>query len=217
MPSSVPPHAANVGHVSESIVTGASVVDAGGFAGAPDDDAVPEDPPDDDAVPDDPPDEPPDEEEVLLFVVVASSPEHAMRMPPMVVTEARMEKRMVYLPEEEEDDTSRVQALEILLSWGVTTALLFLVVLTDEKRMSEERLENAWPIASRNLFIVWLGVLALPFHFARTRGRFFTLSPLTHLRWWLGLLMGLVAATVVALIDAAIMTAFAYATGQPID
>ena len=184
----------------------------------PDDEAVPDeppdDPPDDDAVPEDPPDEPPDEDVLLLLVV---SDEHAIRMPPMVVTEARMEKRMVYLPEEEEDDTSRVQALEILLSWGITTALLFVVVLTDERRMSEERLENAWPVASRNLFIVWLGILALPFHFARTRGRFFTLSPMTHLRWWLGLLMGLAAATVVALIDAAIMTAFAWAAGLPID
>lgn len=198
------------------MVTFASVVDTGGLVVPPDDDAVPDDPPDDDAVPDDPPDEPPDED-VLLFVVVASLPEHAMRMPPMVVTEATMEKRMVYLPEEEEDDISRVQALEILLSWGVTTALLFLVVLTDERRMSEERLENAWPVASRNLFVVWLGVLALPFHFARTRGRFFTLSPMTHLRWWLGFAMGLAAATVVALIDAAIMTAFAWAAGLPID
>jgi hypothetical protein len=123
----------------------------------------------------------------------------------------------VYLQEEERDDTSRVQALEILLSWAITTALLFLVVLTDEKRMSEERLENAWPVASRTLFLVWLGILALPFHFARTRGRFFTLSPRRHVGWWLGFLMGLAAATVVALIDAAIMTAFAYAAGLPLD
>lgn len=123
----------------------------------------------------------------------------------------------MYLPQEEEDDNSRVQALEILLSWGVTTALLFLVVLTDERRMSGERLENAWPVASRNLFLVWLGILALPFHFARTRGRFFTLSIRRHLGWWLGFGMGLAAALVVGLIDAAIMTAFAYAAGLPID
>lgn len=110
-----------------------------------------------------------------------------------------------------------MQALEILLSWAVTTALLFLVVLTDEKRMSEERLENAWPVASRDLFLVWLGVLALPFHFARTRGRFFTLDPRRHLWWWLGLLMGLVATVVVTLIATAVMTAFAYAAGLPLD
>jgi hypothetical protein len=200
-------------------VTGASVVDAGGLVVPPDDEAVPDEdavPDDDDVVPEEPPDDdPPDEDELLLLSVL--SDEQANRMPPMVVTEARTKKRMVYLPEEEEDDTSRVQALEILLSWGVTTALLFLVVLTDEKRMSEERLENAWPIASRNLFLVWLGILALPFHFARTRGRFFTLDPLRHLGWWKGFVMGITAAVVVGLIDAAIMTAFAYAAGLPID
>jgi hypothetical protein len=110
-----------------------------------------------------------------------------------------------------------VQALEILLSWAVTTTLFFLVVLTDERRMSEERLENAWPVASRNLFIVWLGVLALPFHFARTRGRFFSLDVRKHFGWWKGFLMGLLAGTIVTLIDAAIMTAFAYAAGLPLD
>ena len=77
---------------------------------------------------------------------------------------------LVVLDDECKPDTG-VQALEILLSWAVTTLLLFLVVLTDERRMSEERLENAWPVASRDLFLVWLGILALPFHFARTRGR----------------------------------------------
>lgn len=108
-------------------------------------------------------------------------------------------------------------ALEILLSWAITTALLFVVVLTDEKRLSEDRLEHAWPVASRNLFLVWLGVLALPFHFARTRGTFFTLDVRRHLGWWKGFLMGLVAGTLVTLIDVAIMTAFAYAVGLPLD
>jgi hypothetical protein len=108
-----------------------------------------------------------------------------------------------------------VEALEILLSWAITTALLFVVVLTDEKRMSEERLEEAWPRASRDLFLVWLGVLALPFHFARTRGRFFSFA--RHLGWWKGFAMGLVASVVVGLINAAIVTAFAYAAGLPLD
>lgn len=110
-----------------------------------------------------------------------------------------------------------MQALEILLSWAVTTALLFVIVLTDEKRMSEERLEQAWPIASRNLFLVWLGVLALPFHFARTRGRFFTFSIRAHLGWWIGFGMGIAGAVVVILIDLAVMNAFAYAFGLPMD
>ena len=110
-----------------------------------------------------------------------------------------------------------MQALEILLSWAVTTALLFLVVLKDEKRMSEERLENAWPVASRTLFLVWLGVLALPFHFARTRGRFFTLDVRRHLRWWLGFLIGFLLMIIVTVIVTAVMTAFAYAAGLPLD
>jgi hypothetical protein len=110
-----------------------------------------------------------------------------------------------------------VQALEILLSWAVTTTLLFIIVLEDEKRMSEERLEGAWPVASRNLFLVWLGVLALPFHFARTRGRFFTSDPRRHLGWWKGFGMGLAGGLVVTLIDVAVMTAFAYAAGLPLD
>jgi hypothetical protein len=81
--------------------------------------------------------------------------------------------------------------------------------------MSEERLENAWPVASRNLFLVWLGILALPFHFARTRGRFFSVRG--HLRWWGGFLLGLIVAVLVALVDAAVMTAFAWAAGLPLD
>jgi hypothetical protein len=110
-----------------------------------------------------------------------------------------------------------VQALEILLSWAVTTALLFVVVLTDERRMPEDRLEQAWPPASRDLCLVWLGILALPFHFARTRGRFFSLSLRGHLGWWKGLFMGLVFAILVGLVNAAVVTAFAYATGLPLD
>lgn len=108
-----------------------------------------------------------------------------------------------------------MQALEILLSWAVTTLLLFVVVLTDEKRMTEERLEEAWPPASRDLFLVWLGILALPFHFARTRGRFFSVR--RHLGWWLGFVMGLVAAILVGLVNVAVVTAFDYAAGLPID
>jgi len=110
-----------------------------------------------------------------------------------------------------------VLAVELLLSWAVTTLLLFVVVLTDEKRLSEERLEDAWPVATRTLLLVWLGVIALPFHFARTRGRFFTLSPRRFLGWWKGFAMGIAAGIVVTLIDAAIITAFDYAAGLPTD
>ena len=54
-------------------------------------------------------------------------------------------------------------------------------------------------------------------HFARTRGRFFSLSVRRHLGWWKGFAMGLLAGVVVTLIDAAIVTAFDYAAGLPID
>jgi len=107
--------------------------------------------------------------------------------------------------------------LELVISWAVTTTLLFLIVLTDEKRMSEERLEEAWPPATRTLVLVWLGILALPFHFARTRGRLFTTNPRRFVGWWIGLGLGLVASVLVALIDTAVVTAFAWAVGLPID
>lgn len=110
-----------------------------------------------------------------------------------------------------------MRTIELLLSWFVTTALLFVVVIADERRMSEERLERAWPPASRDAAIVALGILALPFHFARTRGRFFTLSAREHLRWWLGLALGLALSVAVTLVNAAVVAAFDYAAGLPID
>lgn len=110
-----------------------------------------------------------------------------------------------------------MQTLELLISWAVTTALLFVVVITDERRMSEARLERAWPPASRDAAIVALGVLALPFHFARTRGRFFTVSLREHLGWWLGFALGLVFSVLVSLVTAAVVAAFDWAVGLPID
>lgn len=104
-----------------------------------------------------------------------------------------------------------------MISWAVTTTLLFLIVLTDERRMSEERLEEAWPPATRTLVLVWLGLLALPFHFARTRGRFFTTDLHRFASWWMWFIIGLLAAVLVALVDTAVVTAFAFAAGLPID
>lgn len=110
-----------------------------------------------------------------------------------------------------------MRTIELLLSWVVTTALLFVIVIVDERRMPEERLERAWPPSSRDAAIVALGVLALPFHFARTRGRFFTVSPREHLRWWLGFAMGLAFAVLVSLVNAAAIAAFDLAAGLPLD
>lgn len=61
---------------------------------------------------------------------------------------------------------------ELLVSWIVTTALSFAVVITHERRIGGERLERAWPPASRDAAIVAFGPLALPFHFAKTLGHF---------------------------------------------
>ena len=58
-----------------------------------------------------------------------------------------------------------VEVLELVASWVVTTALSFVVVLFDERRMGEARLERAWPRASRDAALVLLGILAVPFHF----------------------------------------------------
>lgn len=78
--------------------------------------------------------------------------------------------------------------------WLVTTGLTFLVVILDERRMAKKddvRLEDAWPPTSRDAAIISLGPLALPFHFARTRGRFF--DPRRFHLWLLGFGMGIVA------------------------
>lgn len=108
-----------------------------------------------------------------------------------------------------------MEALELLVSWVATTSLAFLVVLLDERRSTEARLERAWPPTSRAAAIVALGPLAIPFHFARTRGRFFRASE--HLRWWLGLLLGFLAMTLVLVVSAAIVYAFDLASGLPTD
>ncbi len=65
-----------------------------------------------------------------------------------------------------------MDVLEILVSWAVTTAFMFAVVILDERRMDQRddpRLERAWPPSSRASAIVGFGVLALPLHFLRTR------------------------------------------------
>lgn len=92
------------------------------------------------------------------------------------------------------------EVVELLGSWALTTALTFAVVIAHERLMSEERRERAWPPASRDAAIVAFGPLALPFHFARTLGRFFTFRALEHVKWWLGFAMGLAIAVVISLL-----------------
>lgn len=93
---------------------------------------------------------------------------------------------------------------ELLVSWAVTTALSFAVVIAHERVMGEERLERAWPPASRDAAIVAFGSLALPFHFAKTLGHL--RSPAGALWILLGLAAGLVAAFLVLLASGAVVS-----------
>lgn len=105
------------------------------------------------------------------------------------------------------------QVIELLLSWIVTNALTFAVVILDERRMDEERLERAWPPASRDAAIVGFGLLALPFHFARTRGDWKTARGLRNRV--LGLALGIVVAILVALLSGLVISGIEWALGLP--
>lgn len=107
------------------------------------------------------------------------------------------------------------QIIEWLVSWAVTTALTFVVVLADERRLSAERLARAWPIASRTLTIVYLGVLSLPFHFAKTRGHFKSARGVAGVM--LGFMAGLGAAVVVTLASGLVTMGVDWVLGIPID
>jgi hypothetical protein len=92
------------------------------------------------------------------------------------------------------------ELVELLVSWVVTTALSFVLVIWDERRLARarpERLERAWPPSSRDSALVAFGVLALPLHFARTRGH---LRSFGGAAWVLiGLLEGVVAIALIGL------------------
>lgn len=105
------------------------------------------------------------------------------------------------------------QVIELVLSWVVTSTLTFAVVIFDERRLSDERLERAWPSVTRDFVLVYLGVLAIPFHFARTRGTW------TSARGILGRILGFGAGIVVALLvvltSGLLITAIAWVLGLP--
>jgi hypothetical protein len=105
--------------------------------------------------------------------------------------------------------------IELVLSWAVTTTLLFVVVVTDERRLPPERLARAWPATSRDAAIVAFGILALPIHFMRTRGHFGGLRGVLGILK--GLVMGVAGVAIVTLINAAVLTAFAFAAGLPLE
>jgi len=59
--------------------------------------------------------------------------------------------------------------LSLVIPWAASIALLFLIVVRDERRMPSDMLARAWPSSTRASAIVCFGLLALPVHFGRTR------------------------------------------------
>src|SRR5690242_4922003 len=107
------------------------------------------------------------------------------------------------------------EVVGLVLSWIVTNALTFLVVIVDERRMDEATLERAWPSSSRDAAIIAFGILALPIHFAKTRGHLRTLRGV--LGFPLGLGMGVIAVFVVALVSGLVLEGAARLFGLPSD
>lgn len=105
------------------------------------------------------------------------------------------------------------EVIALALSWLVTTALTFLVVIVDERRLSEEELERAWPPSSRDAAIVAFGPLALLAHFVRTRGHLKSARGIVGFP--LGLLMGLVAIALVAFGSTLVLEAVALLLDLP--
>ncbi len=95
------------------------------------------------------------------------------------------------------------EVLEIVLSFALTTAALFAIVLRDERRLSHspELLERAWPAPSRSAALIVFGVLALPVHYARTR------------RSLAGFFTGLGLASLVSVVNGLVLTAVDWLLG----
>ncbi len=106
------------------------------------------------------------------------------------------------------------QVIELVISWVVTTVLTFGLVMVDERRLSDEQLERAWLPPSRNVALVYFGILALPFHFAKTRGTWTSARGIIGRLLWFKL--GIVIAGVVLLVSSLLITAIAYVAGLPI-
>ena len=107
------------------------------------------------------------------------------------------------------------EVIVLLVSWVVQTTLLFVVVILDERRLSEEQLERAWPPATRDMALVVLGALALPFHFARTRGR--GTDPIGVLLRFAWFLIGIVVVVVVSLFGGLVVWGICIALSYALD
>jgi len=104
--------------------------------------------------------------------------------------------------------------IELVVSWVITTALTFVIVLLDERYLLKgEKLERAWIPSSRDAAIVAFGVLALPIHFIKTRTSF--RSALGILGFPFGLILGVTAVFIVAFIGSLVLEAVAWMLGLP--
>jgi len=119
-------------------------------------------------------------------------------------------------------EESPYEVVILVVSFAVVVTVSVLVVRWDERRLDEERLERAWPPASRDNAIIGLSMLGAPliglfavwFHFFRTRSR--ALWP--PWRWSpKGFLLGLLAVLVVLIANAAVVLTLAYALGLPLE
>jgi hypothetical protein len=78
--------------------------------------------------------------------------------------------------------------------WFVSTVASLAIVVWDERRLSKEKLESAFPAASRTLDVIAVAQLAVVLHFLRTRWPK-TLDPLAMLRAYALSVVAGVAAT----------------------
>jgi hypothetical protein len=107
------------------------------------------------------------------------------------------------------------EVVELVVSWVVSTALCFVIVIAHERRMSVERLERAWPATSRDAALVAFGVLALPIHFARTLGNFRSVAGVAMIV--VGLVVGVLCIVLVSLANLLVLYPVAWAFGLPTD
>lgn len=94
--------------------------------------------------------------------------------------------------------------VDYVLAWLVAMPATYAILRFDESRLSEERLEHAWPPTSRNAAIVAFGPLCLLVHFVRTRRSF-----------WVGLFFGVAAFVLVGAAHAATAWVVDLALGIP--
>lgn len=118
------------------------------------------------------------------------------------------------------------EVVVLVVSWALVTTLCSVVVRWDERRMErleqEERLERAWPPASRDAALIGLALLGSPllalfgvfFHFFRTRS-----GPLWMPWKWSGkgFGLGLGFATAILIANAVVVIGLALVVGLPLD